>query len=81
MEYVSGTPSNYQEYNAELRILLIRRGLTQAQLADKLGVRREYLNRILVGAKAGYHIRVRLVREFGFPDWILDVPQQSRKAA
>lgn len=82
MEHKTCTPRNQQEYNTELRILLLRRGLTQRELAQQLGIRREYLNRILTGAKGGYRIRVRLVREFAFPDWILDpVPRQAKRAA
>jgi DNA-binding transcriptional regulator LsrR (DeoR family) len=74
------TPSNQQEYNIELQILMLRKGLTQAKLADKLGISRVYCNRVLNGAKGGFRIRVRLVREFGFPDWILD-PAPKRRAA
>jgi len=80
MEHNKCTPSNPQEYTTELRILLLRRGLTQAKLAQQLGIRREYLNRILTGAQGGYRTRVRLVREFGFPEWILD-PAPRQQAA
>jgi transcriptional regulator with XRE-family HTH domain len=81
MEHDSRTPSNQHDYNTELRILMLRRGLTQAQLAEQLGVTRPYMNRILTGRADGFRVRVRLVREFGFPEWLLDPAPRPAKVA
>jgi transcriptional regulator with XRE-family HTH domain len=71
------TQKNTQDYRTELKVLVLRTGLKQAQLAEKLGVGREYLSRVLNGHKAGYRLRTRLVLEFGFPTWILDAPREK----
>ena len=66
------TQKNTQDYRTELKVLVLRTGLKQSQLAEKLGVGRAYLSRVLNGHKAGYRVRSRLVLEFGFPTWVLD---------
>ena len=73
------TQKNTQDYRTELKVLVLRTGMKQAQLAERLGVGREYLSRVLNGHKAGCRLRTRLVLEFGFPTWVLDGPR--RKAA
>jgi transcriptional regulator with XRE-family HTH domain len=73
------TQKNTQDYRTELKVLVLRTGMKQAQLAEKLGIGRAHLSRILNGHKAGYRVRTRLVLEFGFPNWVLDGPR--RKAA
>jgi transcriptional regulator with XRE-family HTH domain len=74
------TQKNTQDYRTELKVLVLRTGMKQAQLAERLGVGREYLSRVLNGHKAGYRLRTRLVREFGFPVWVLDGPPREKAA-
>ncbi len=74
------TQTNRKDYHTELRILLLRHGITQRELARRLNVSPEYLNRVLRGHRAGYAIRNRMVLEFGFPTWLLD-SDAAKKAA
>jgi len=68
----STVPDTKADYHTELRVLILRRGLTSRQLAAKLGVHEKYLSRVLVGKQAGYRLRCRMVRELGFPQWVID---------
>jgi transcriptional regulator with XRE-family HTH domain len=74
------TKNDTQDYRTELKVLVLRTGLKQHELARRLGVGRAYLSRVLNGHLAGYRVRARLVREFGFPAWILDDAPWKRAA-
>ncbi len=71
--------TNIEDYHTELKILLLRVGITQRELAQKLGVCPQYLNRVLRGKRAGYSLRNRLVHDYGFPVWVLN-PDAAKKA-
>lgn len=64
--------ASYQgtDRHLELRILLLRKNLSQRTLARKLRCRPEYLNRVLKGQKAGHKIRQKLA-EIGIPESML----------
>jgi transcriptional regulator with XRE-family HTH domain len=65
----------------ELKILLLRRGLTQPELASQLGITKQYLNDILHGKRKALHVRSRLVHEFGFPEHLVEWRSELRSAA
>ncbi len=71
---------NIKDYRTELEVLILRTGLKHSQLAEKLGIGRAHLSRILNGHKAGYRIRTRLVLEFGFPTWVLEGAPREKAA-
>ncbi len=75
--------SDTSEYRKAMLEELERRGMNIPQLARALGVDRVFVWHVVNGRKPGYRLRIRMVRELGFPLWILDGPQgsQRRRAA
>lgn len=57
---------------------LRRRGMSIPQLAQRLGIDRVFVWHVITGRKPGYRLRIRMVRELGFPLWVLDSPKGGR---
>lgn len=64
--------------SSKLKIELIHRGLTQADLARKLGISNQYMCDISKGRKRPAPIIARLVKEFKLPEALFG---QRSKAA
>lgn len=66
-----------------MREELVKRGLNLRKLADLLGIDRAFVTNVVNRRKPGYKLRIRLVRELGFPLWVLDDPKDAgaRRAA
>jgi transcriptional regulator with XRE-family HTH domain len=68
----------------ELQIHLLRKGIKNKQLAEKLGVSQAYMSMFLNGQRSGKALRRRLVDELGFPPKVVGLepkPKLSRDAA
>jgi transcriptional regulator with XRE-family HTH domain len=62
---------NYPTQHTELRVHLLRQGLSQRGLAKQLGITVQYLNDVLHGRRNGKPIRARLAAEFGIPHHLI----------
>jgi antitoxin component HigA of HigAB toxin-antitoxin module len=65
----------------ELRIFMIRNGLTCKSLAAKLGISKSYVHYILTRQRRNDEIVRRLIREFDFPAELLPQVPVEKKAA
>ncbi len=62
------TSKAYQtDRHTELRIHLLRIGVSQRQIAIRLGVCFQQLNQVLLDKRPGRELRRRLVEEIGLP--------------
>lgn len=64
-----------------IKIWMIRNGLRQSEVANRLGVSRSYLHQVLAGKRKAPHIRRKLVRVVGMPSKLVTEPVQQRRAA
>lgn len=71
------------EYRKAIREEMRARGLTVTKIAELLKVDRAFVSNILNLRKKGWRLRARMVRELGFPLWLLDDPPAAgaRRAA
>ncbi len=65
----------------EIRIFMIRNGLTCRSLAAKLGISKSYVHYILTRQRRNDEIVRRLIQEFGFPAALLRPMPTEKKAA
>ena len=66
----------------EIRVFMLRSGLTLRSIAHRLGITHPYVVQVLKGRRPALHVRRRLVEEIGFPaDLILYRPQAPRSRA
>jgi transcriptional regulator with XRE-family HTH domain len=67
--------------NIEFKVALLRRGLTQRQVARKLGISDRYMSDIILGNRKAPRIRARLVKELGLPARAVGAGDPSGAAA
>ena len=64
----------------ELKIYLMKQGVTQYQLAERLGVTQQYVSDVIRGKRKAHGIRHRMVDELGYPAGIVNLPIKKKKA-
>lgn len=75
------TSKAYQtDRHTELRIHLLRIGLSQRQIAMRLGVCFQQLNQVLLNKRPGRHLRRRLVEEIGLPAHLVGFDPEQQAA-
>jgi transcriptional regulator with XRE-family HTH domain len=77
----TSTPAYQTDPAMELKVWLLRRGLSQRSIARQLGVSVQYLNIIVQGKRKGSAIRKRLVTEFGIPAELVNYRPEEKAAA
>lgn len=65
----------------EIKVLLLRRGLTISGLADEFGCYRQELSMLINGRRVYAHLREKLARKLGYTVEQLFGPNNGRKAA
>lgn len=70
-------------YRKAIREEMKARGLTVKKISERLRVDRAFVSNVLNLRKKGWRLRARMVRELGFPLWLLDDPEEAgmRRAA
>ncbi len=61
-----------EQKHTELKVHLMRRGLSQRQIARDLGITVQYLNDIIRGRRRAPSLRQRLIQDFEIPAQYLE---------
>lgn len=67
--------------NVELRVFLLRNGLSYRKVAKLLGISKTYVNQVFQHDRPAQHIRSRMVTELGIPAELVEYRPEVSKAA
>jgi transcriptional regulator with XRE-family HTH domain len=77
----TATPAYQSDRHTELKVYLLRHGLSQHRLARDLGLSVQHLNRILMGTRHSPRVVAKLITLFDIPASLLPSQAGQSKAA